>query len=106
MKKIILVIFIFILKIGSAQYLDTLHEVFKRKSSIDARLETRYSFINNKIIGITGFRLGVAFQRKLRLGGGLSWLKTDYQEIFYSPGSSVRPPKTSSGVLVAGQLFQ
>ena len=89
MKKIICIIFIFLLKFGHAQYLDTLHEVFKRKSGIDARLESRYSFIDNKIIGVTGFRLGVAFQRKLRIGGGISWLKTDYEKVFYSPGSLV-----------------
>ncbi len=63
--------------------MDTLHEVFKRKSGIDARFESRYSFIGNKIIGVTGFRLGVAFQRKLRIGGGLSWLRTDYKKQFY-----------------------
>ncbi|MGZ4042468.1 MAG: hypothetical protein ACXVO9_04655, partial [Bacteroidia bacterium] len=66
-----------------AQYLDSLHEVFTHKSSIDARLESRYSFINNQIISVTGVRLGVAFQRKLRIGGGLSWLKSDYETFFY-----------------------
>jgi hypothetical protein len=66
-----------------AQYHDTLHEVFKHKSSIDARLESRYSFINNEIVSVTGVRLGVAFQRKLRIGGGISWLKSDYKSVFY-----------------------
>jgi hypothetical protein len=66
-----------------AQYLDSLHEVFRHKSSIDARLESRYSFINNQITSVTGVRLGVAFQRKLRIGGGLSWLETDYEVTFH-----------------------
>lgn len=66
-----------------SQYLDSLHEVFTHKSSIDARIESRYSFINNSIINVTGVRLGVAFQRKLRIGGGLSWLKSDYASTFY-----------------------
>ena len=83
LKKIIAVLFILILSNVNAQYRDTLHEVFKRKSGIDARLESRFSFISNKVIGVTGFRLGVAFQRKLRVGGGLSWLRTDYKKYFY-----------------------
>jgi hypothetical protein len=59
------------------QFIDTLHEVFKHKYSIDARLESRNSFISNKLISVTGVRLGIAFQRKLRIGGGVSWLKTE-----------------------------
>ena len=83
MKKIILILCAFIFSNASAQYRDTLHEIFKRKSGLDARLESRFSFINNEVIGVTGFRLGVAFQRKLRVGGGLSWLRTDYKKTFY-----------------------
>lgn len=69
--------------VSKAQYLDTLHEVFRHKSSIDARLESRYSFINNELSSVTGVRLGVAFQRKLRIGGGISWLKTDHRINFH-----------------------
>lgn len=93
MKNLLLIFFIIALKGVDAQYLDTLHEVFNHKSSIDARLESRYSFINNQFTSVTGFRLGVAFQRKLRLGGGVSWLKTDYSKVFYEPGvSELDPP--------------
>lgn len=88
MKKRFLILFTIILVVvlqhrGNAQFLDTLHEVFTHKSSIDARLESRYSFVNNSLIQVSGARLGVAFQRKLRIGGGLSWLKTDYKNRFY-----------------------
>lgn len=58
------------------QFADTLKEVFKYTKSIDARLESRNSFINNELISVNGARLGVAFQRKLRIGGGISWLNT------------------------------
>jgi len=78
-----ILIFLASIKLCNAQYLDTLHEVFRHKSSVDARLESRYSFINNRLVSVTGFRLGVAFQRKLRIGGGLSWLKTNYETRFY-----------------------
>lgn len=60
-----------------SQFLDSLHIVFNSKSNIDARLESRYSFIKNELISVTGVRLGVAYKRKLRVGGGISWLKTD-----------------------------
>lgn len=84
MKRLALIIFFFIAVSGvKAQYLDTLHEVFTHKSSIDARLESRYSFNDNRVISVTGVRLGVAFQRKLRIGGGLSWLKSDYETTFH-----------------------
>ncbi len=68
---------------AKAQFLDTLHEVFNHKSSIDARLESRNSFINNQLISVTGVRLGVAYQRKMRIGGGLSWLKSTFSTPFY-----------------------
>lgn len=63
--------------------MDTLHEVFNHKYSIDARLESRNSFIDNQLISVTGVRLGVAFQRKLRMGGGVSWLKTNFKNTVY-----------------------
>jgi hypothetical protein len=87
-KKVMLIIFsLFLYVPGKAQILDTLHEFFKHKYNIDARLESRYSFFNNQLISVTGIRLGVAFQRKLRIGGGLSWLKTDITNNFYQQNS-------------------
>jgi hypothetical protein len=68
---------------ANAQFLDSLNMVFNSKSIIDARLESRYSFITNELISVTGVRLGVAYKRKLRIGGGLSWLKTDRAYSFY-----------------------
>ncbi len=82
-KKIFILFFVFCSMFLKCQFLDTLHEVFKNKSSIDARLESRNSFINNQIISVSGLRLGVAFQRKLRVGGGINWLKSDVKENFY-----------------------
>ena len=84
MKKLLIILFLFFnCVILKAQFLDTLHEVFKNKSSIDARLESRNSFINNQIISISGLRLGVGFQRKLRIGGGINWLKSDFKNAMW-----------------------
>jgi hypothetical protein len=86
-----------------AQYLDTLHEVFRHKSSMDARIESRYSFINNELSSVTGLRLGVAFQRKLRIGGGISWLKTDHQ-ITFNPQTKFGQRDTLNRFLKFGYL--
>lgn len=80
MRRIIVLLFIFFAGKGNAQFMDTLHEVFRQKSNIDARIETRWSVIDNKLATVQGVRLGVAFKRKLRLGGGVSWLKNDYRK--------------------------
>jgi hypothetical protein len=61
----------------NAQLLDTLQYLFRQKYSVDLRLESRNSFIANELTSIQGIRMGITFQRKLRLGGGVSWLKTD-----------------------------
>lgn len=63
-----------------AQYLDSLGEVIRGKANIDLRLESRWSFVNNELITISGIRVGAAFEKKLRLGGGVSWLKTPYSQ--------------------------
>ena len=85
MRFIFLIFFlVFNCSLFKAQFLDTLHEVFKTKASIDARLESRNSFINNQLISITGVRLGIAYHRKLRMGGGISWMKSNYATNFYN----------------------
>lgn len=77
MKRRSLIFFFLTLSLfGRAQLLDTLQDLFKHKYSIDARLESRNSFIDNQLVSVSGVRLGLAFQRKLKIGGGISWLKT------------------------------
>jgi hypothetical protein len=77
-KYIILtgVLFLFFFK-GHSQLVDSFKVILKSKSSLDLRLESRYSFIDNDLAGINGFRIGASFKRKLRLGGGISWLSSD-----------------------------
>lgn len=67
--------------------MDTLYAVLRaRKYSLDARLESRNSFISNQLISVAGVRLGLDFQRRLRIGGGVSWLKSDFKDVRYVPG--------------------
>ena len=60
-----------------AQFLDSIKEFIKTRPSIDARLETRNSFIENGRAKVTGVRLGVTFRKKLKFGVGYSWLNSD-----------------------------
>ena len=78
MRKIRFIIaFLFISWVAKAQLLDTIRDFLKHKYSIDVRLESRNSIIGNELTSITGVRIGLTFKRKLRIGAGLSWLKTD-----------------------------
>ena len=77
MRSIFTICFLIHTCLGQAQFLDTLREVVKRKYSIDARLESRNSFIDNSLTTVSGARLGLAFQQKLRFGLGVNWLKSD-----------------------------
>jgi hypothetical protein len=79
-KKIFYItIFLFYCKNTDAQFLDSLNLIFKSKSGIDARFESRFSVYKTNLIEISGVRLGIAYKRRLRMGGGVSWLKTNLQ---------------------------
>lgn len=65
---------------SKAQFLDSLTIAIHKRPGIDARLESRNSFIHNGRAKISGVRLGVIFQRKLRIGGGYSWLDAKVYE--------------------------
>ena len=77
LKNCIVIPLLFLSLHHQAQFIDSLREVVKRKCSIDARLESRNSFINNELTTVSGIRLGLAFQQKLRFGLGAEWLKND-----------------------------
>jgi hypothetical protein len=81
-KNRLLIFFLLIAFSSEAQLFDTLRVLFGRKYSIDARLESRNSFINNQLISVSGVRLGLTFQRKFKLGGGLSWLDSPVKSEF------------------------
>lgn len=77
MKRLVLIVCLFLSGLGlKAQLMDTLRDLFRHNYSIDARLESRNGFIDNRLSSVSGVRLGLAFQRKFRFGVGVSWLKT------------------------------
>lgn len=81
MNKIIgVIISCFILSTSKAQLLDSLQSYIHTKPTIDARLESRNSFIKYGRAEVSGVRFGVSFKRKLRLGAGYSWLNSSVFE--------------------------
>lgn len=80
MKIRVLIIFLFITCSLKGQFLDTFKVFLRARPSISARLESRYSFMNNSPTKVSGVRLGLSFKRKLRVGIGYSWLDTDVSE--------------------------
>lgn len=62
------------------QFLDTFKVFLRSRPSIDARLESRYSFLNNNATKVSGVRLGLSFRRKLRVGIGYSWLDANVSD--------------------------
>lgn len=80
MKISVLIIFTIISFSVKGQFLDTFKVLLHSRPSIDARLESRYSFLNNSPTKVTGVKLGLVFRRKLRVGLGYSWLDTDVSD--------------------------
>jgi len=105
MKKVLFIfLFCFLVTTGKAQFLDSMNLMFRSHSSIDARLESRVSFYKNELINITGVRLGIAYKRKLRIGGGFSWVKSDYTSEFYEYNSDLSKIDTVSKYMKLGYL--
>lgn len=80
MRISVIIIFLFISSLAQGQFLDTFKVFLHSRPSIDARLESRYSFMNNSPTKVSGVRLGLSFRRKLRVGIGFSWLDTPVYE--------------------------
>lgn len=80
MRVITIIIFLIISFTIKGQFLDTFKVFLKSRPSIDARLESRYSFLNNNATKVSGVRLGLSFKRKLRVGIGYSWLDANVSD--------------------------
>ena len=80
MKRFCIVIFFLVSIVSKAQFLDTIKSITHKKPSIDVRLESRHSFITNYRAKISGVRLGLVFQKKMKVGLGYSWLDADIYE--------------------------
>ena len=80
MKRFALILVLLSGITAKGQFLDTFKVFLRSKPSIDARLESRYSFFSNTATKVSGVRLGLSFRRKLRVGIGYSWLDGDVSD--------------------------
>ena len=80
MRFLCIGVFLCFTLIVKAQFLDTINSITNKKPSIGVRLESRYSFLRNGLVKVGGVRLGVVFQKKLKVGVGYSWLKSDVSD--------------------------
>jgi hypothetical protein len=74
-----------------AQVMDSLRSGFHRKSSFLFKIDSRNSFIYNRRGEIFGIKLGVEFDKQLRVGGGMHWLTsvlTSYRQVTSASGKT------------------
>lgn len=68
--------------------MDSLRAGIDRKPSFIFKMDTRNSFISNRRGEIFGIKLGVEFDKKLRVGGGVHWLTSALTSDRYITGST------------------
>ncbi|MFO0320924.1 MAG: hypothetical protein ACK504_00670 [Bacteroidota bacterium] len=73
-------VFIGLTIFGKAQFLDTIKSLTNKKPNIGIRLESRFSFLRNELVKVSGFRVGLIFQKKLKVGIGYSWLRSNVSD--------------------------
>lgn len=57
-----------------AQFADTLHKAFAGKKRFEFGFDSRNSFIDNKVVSVQSIKLGVGFNDRVSIGGGLAFL--------------------------------
>lgn len=86
-KTIVVFIFISINQTAHAQLLDTIRESFHSKPKIFFQLDTYNSFVSNEPANTFGFRGGLEFNKRVRIGLG-----------YYSLTSDIVKPKKIIGI--------
>lgn len=64
-----------------AQLMDSISGAFKYKPKPLIKLEARNAFVTNSFVKVKAFKVGLNFHRKVKLGIGYSWMKTNYDVI-------------------------
>jgi len=74
-------VMLFILPIGaSAQFKDSIQASMTKKPKIIFKFDTRKSFIDNSNVTVFGWKLGVEFDKRIRIGGGFNNLTANHSE--------------------------
>lgn len=78
MRFILVLIFSFWLVSSNAQLFDSIQDCFKYKPKPLFKMDARNAFVTSSFVKVKGVKLGVSFNKKVRVGVGYSWMKTDY----------------------------
>lgn len=65
-----------------AQFMDTLHTAFTGHKSFDFNYDGTWSFVDHNLVSFQSFKVGVNFGKKVSIGGGYNWLKTEVKAPF------------------------
>jgi hypothetical protein len=76
-KGIFFVLCFFFVTNSRAQFFDSIRVDLRRKPSIDFRLDSRTSFISTQPARISGIKIGLVFNKKVRVGIGYNWLNSN-----------------------------
>lgn len=72
---------LFLLPIGSqAQFMDNIHVSMDKKPRIIFKFDTRKSFIDNSNVTVFGWKIGVEFDKRIRIGGGWNALTEQHSD--------------------------
>ena len=79
--KNVCVVFFLVLSFSyssSGQFFDSIRTAIKKKPKLIFKLDARNSFISNNKSRIVGWKIGVDFNNKFRIGGGISNLSKNH----------------------------
>ncbi len=73
-----LVLFLFVsVRYSQAQFFDTISYSLKQKPQLDFKVDSRNSFISNRQARIFGVKVGLNFNKKVKIGIGYNWITSD-----------------------------
>lgn len=73
-----LLIFIYLPSYAQSQFMENIHKTMDNKPKIIFKFDTRKSFIDNSNVTVFGWKVGVEFNKKIRIGGGFNNLTEDH----------------------------
>ena len=91
MKRIICIsLFCFTALTSKCQFIDSLQSAIEKGSSFSFCFNTRSSFISNYDANIFGYMVGVCFDKKFTIGGGINSLSSPIYHIKYIYGDTLK----------------
>lgn len=80
-KALLVLITLFVVPLLlKAQFVAELHKSMDTKPKIIFKFDTRKSFIDNSNVTVFGWKIGVEFDKRIRIGGGFNFLTDNHSE--------------------------